>query len=253
MIDLKGRVALVTGGSRGIGKAVAIQLAKAGADVVINYLTSQSAAMETAQTVLDWGRKAFVVKADISEQEDIKSMIAFIKEQTGRLDILVGNAASGGFRPLLGASDRNFEAAMKTNVLSLIHLVQAAYPLLKQGPQRGKIVAISSHGSHLALPWYGLVGASKSALESLVRHLTLEVGDFINVNIVKAGLVETNSTRNLPGVEVMLAGRTTKTMVGNRVLLAEDVANAVCFLASPLSDMIQGTILTVDGGSVNHI
>ena len=148
----------------------------------------------------------------------------------------------------------NFEAAMKTNVLALIHLVQAACPLLEQGERRGKVVTISSHGSHMALPHYGLIGGSKAALESIARHMALEVGDRgINVNVVKAGLVETDSTRRIPDAEEMFAGRTSKTMVGERQLLDSDVANTVLFLASSMSDLIQGETITVDGGAAIHV
>jgi enoyl-[acyl-carrier protein] reductase III len=101
---------------------------------------------------------------------------------------------------------------------------------------------------------YGLIGGSKAALESIVRHLTLEVGHRnVNVNVVKAGLVETDSTRRIPGSERMFAGRTEKTMMGGRQLLDEDVADVVLFLASPLSDLIQGQTLTVDGGAAVHV
>ncbi len=255
MIDLTGKTALVTGASRGIGKAIALRLAEAGADVVVNYISSGSAkaAHETAKAITEMGRNAYVVKADVSELSDVQSMIDFIKQEAGQLDILVCNAASGGFRPLLATNEKNFIAAMRTNVLSLIYLVQSAASLLKKSSGRGKIVAISSHGSNMALPMYGLIGASKASLESTVRHLTLEVGDYANVNIVKAGLVDTDSTRNIPNADAMFEGRQTKTMVGNRYLEASDVANAVCFLASSMSDMVQGATLTVDGGSDIHI
>ncbi len=253
MIDLNRRVALVTGSSRGIGKACAIRLAEAGADVIVNYVTAQAAAMKVAEQIAALGRRAFVVKADVSEEDDVRSMVEYIGESVGQLDILVSSAATGGFRPLLAATTRNFEAAMRTNVMALVYLVQAALPLLTRGPQRSKVVAISSHGSHMALPMYGLIGGSKAALESIVRHLTLEVGDRgINVNVVKAGLVETDSTRRIPNAEQMFAGQVAHTMVADRILTAEDVANVVLFLASPLSDMVQGATILVDGGAAIH-
>ncbi len=253
MIDLTGRVAVVTGSSRGIGKACAIRLAEAGADVVVNYVTAHAAAMEVGQQISAMGRRVALVKADVSQEDDVRSMVEYIGETFGQLDILVSSAATGGFRPLLAASARNFEAAMHTNVLALIYLVQAAMPLLERGPHRGKVVAISSHGSHMALPMYGLIGGSKAALESIVRHLTLEVGDRgVNVNVVKAGLVETDSTRRIPYADQMFAGQLEHTMVGGRTLTAEDVADAVLYLSSPLSDMVQGCTLTVDGGAAIH-
>jgi enoyl-[acyl-carrier protein] reductase III len=256
MIDLTGKVALVTGGSRGIGRACAARLAEAGADVIINYVTNRQAAMEVAAEVEALGRTCYVIKADVGEEEDVESMLDFVKQNIGRLDVIVSNAAKGGFRPLLAANAKHFHTTMNINVLALVYLVRAALPLLKreEGEERAKVVAISSHGSHMALPMYGLIGGSKAALESVARHLTLEVGDKgINVNVVKAGLVETDSTRRIPFADQMFAGRTEKTMVGARMLTADDVANTVLFLASPLSDLVQGETITVDGGSAIHV
>ena len=254
MIDLTGRVALVTGGSRGIGRACALRLAEAGANVVVNFISSHQAAMDVAEQITGLGRKAFVVKADVSEQDDVQSLMDFIAEQVGQLDILVSNAATGGFRPLLNSTERNFRATFGTNVLALLYLVQAAVPLLERSPSRAKVIALSSHGSDTALPWYGLIGSSKAALESLVRHLTLEVGDRgINVNVVKSGLVETDSTRQIPHADRIFAARKDKAMMGERMLTTQDVADAVLFLASPLSDLVQGETLTVDGGAAIHV
>jgi len=144
---------------------------------------------------------------------------------------------------------------MQTNVMSFVYLMQAAMPMLErsEGP-RAKVVVLSSHGSHMALPMYGLIGGSKAALTAIARHFALETGDRgVNVNAVEAGLVETDSTRRLPGHELMFAGRTTKTVVGQRYLEASDVADAVLFLCSPLSDLVQGHTLVVDGGAAIHI
>jgi enoyl-[acyl-carrier protein] reductase III len=254
MIDLSGRVALVTGSSRGLGRACAIRLAEAGADVIVNYVTSRSAALETAQQILALGRRVHVIKADVSEEDDVRSMFEYITREIGQLDIVVSNAATGGFRPLLAANQKHFQNTFQTNVLALLYLVQSALPLLERGPARGKVIALSSHGSEIALPWYGLIGSSKAALESLVRHLTLEVGSRgVNVNVVKAGLLETDSTRRIPNAEQMFTERSDKSMMGDRTLEVEDVANAVLFLASPLADLIQGETLTVDGGSAVHV
>jgi enoyl-[acyl-carrier protein] reductase III len=255
MIDLSGHVALVTGGSRGIGRACALRLAQAGADIAINYVVNRQAAMAVADEVSDLGRRVLVVKADVSEQDDVETMLAAIKEHYGRLDVLISNAATGGFRPLLAATARNFQAAYNTNVLALLYLVQAAMPLLerKEGEGRSKVITLSSHGSNIALPFYGLIGSSKAALESLVRHLTLEIGDRgVNINVIKAGLVDTDSTRRLPNAEAIFEGRKSKAMMGERMLTADDVADTALFLASPLSDLIQGEVITVDGGAAIH-
>lgn len=252
-IDLAGQVALVTGSSRGIGRACAIQLAEAGADVIVNYVTSQSAANEVAAEIQKLGRRVAVVKADVSEYDDVRSMLEFVGEKFGRLDVLISNAASGGFRPLLETNARHFEAAMNTNVRSLLFLVQAAMPLLERKEGRAKVVTLSSHGSRMALPMYGMIGTSKAALESLVRQFTLEIGDRgVNINCILAGLVETDSTRRFPNAEQIFAGARAKTMVGGRPLTADDVARAALFLSSPLADLVQGQVLVVDGGEGIH-
>jgi enoyl-[acyl-carrier protein] reductase III len=181
-------------------------------------------------------------------------MIEFVKLEFGGLDILVSNAATGGFRPLLATTDRNFEAAMNTNVRPVIFLVQSALPMLEQSEGRAKVIAISSHGSFMALPMYGTIGSSKAALESLMRHFALECGQReINFNTVRAGLVETDSTRRLPGADLMFRGRAAKSMTGDRFLTVEDIADAVLFLASSLSDLVQGETLTVDAGAAVHV
>jgi enoyl-[acyl-carrier protein] reductase III len=253
MIDLTGRVALVTGSSRGIGRACALRLAEAGADVIVNYISSRAGADETAGQIEALGHRAAIVKADVSEQEDIVSMIDFVRDTFGALDILVSNAATGGFRPLMATSPRHFEAAMNTNARALIFLVQAALPLLERSSGRAKVIALSSPGSRVALPLYGLIGSTKAALESLVRHFALEVGgQGINLNIIQAGLVETDSFLQMRDQERLLERRRSKSLVGERTLSARDVADAVLYLASPLADMIQGQTLVVDGGASIH-
>lgn len=250
MIDLTGQVALVTGSSRGIGRACAVKLARAGADVIINYVTSRSAAEEVAAEIQQLGRRVAVVKADVGEPEDVESMIDFVREHFGRLDVLVSNAATGGFRPLIATTPRHLEAAMKTNVHALLSLVQCALPLLERSDGRAKVIALSSHGSHRALPAYGVIGASKAALESLTRHFAQELGGRgINFNIVQAGLVETDSFLQMPNRERLREARQARSLVGDRVLTPEDVADAVLYLASGLSDLVQGQTLVVDGGS----
>lgn len=250
MIDLTGKVALVTGASRGIGKAIAVRLAEAGADIVLNFVSSRSAADQTAETIAALGRRVAVVQADVSEPDDVESMIEFVAETFGRLDILISNAAASDYRSILNTTPRQFESVMNTNVRALITLVQAARPLLAKVECQGKVVAISSHGAQFALPNYGLIGASKAALESTIRHLAFELGsEGINFNIVQAGLVETDSTRQAPGFDRLFTRQADEVLMGGRMLEATDVANAVLFLASPLSDLIQGQTLVVDAGA----
>src|SRR6185436_293050 len=126
------KVALVTGSSRGIGRASAIKLAQAGADVIVNYVTSRAAAMEVAAEIQALGRVAYVVKADVGEEDDVESMIEFVSQNIGQLDIIVSNAATGGFRPLLASNEKHFHTTMNINVLSLVYLVRAAIALLEK-------------------------------------------------------------------------------------------------------------------------
>ncbi len=239
MIDLSGRVALVTGGSRGIGRACVLRLAEAGADVIINYIAARSAAEEVAAAVLALGRRTAVVKADVAEPEDVAAMMDFVKETFGTLDILVSNAATGGFRPLLTTTPHQFEVAMSTNVGALIVLMQTAMPLLERSAGGAKVIAL---------------GATKAALESLIRHFALEVGKRgINVNAVQAGLVDTDSIRQIPYREQILGQWQARSLVADRRLEDRHVADAVVYLASPLSDMIQGHVLVVDAGALVHV
>jgi enoyl-[acyl-carrier protein] reductase III len=249
MIELSGKVALVTGGSRGIGRACAVRLAQAGADVVVNYLTSRGAAEEVAGIVVALGRRALVVKADVSEAADVAAMAELVGSSMGGLDILVSNAATGGFRPLLENTPEQLRTAMATNVEALLHLLRAFVPMLADREERSKVIAVSSLGSRAALPEYGLVGMTKAALESAVRQAARELGPRgLSVNAVVAGAVETDSLRLLPGHEALLAEAAARGCVGDRRLLAEDIADVVAFLASPLADMVQGQCLVVDGG-----
>jgi enoyl-[acyl-carrier protein] reductase III len=215
--------------------------------VVVNYLSSQAAAREVAEEIRRTGRDVAIVKGNVSETDDIESMVGFVAERFGRLDILVSNVASGGFRSLMETTPQNFRAAMEINALATLSLVQEARPLLEKAEGRGKVVALSSHGSHRALPDYGVIGASKAALESLVRHLALELGARINFNVVLAGLVETDATRQVPREAFERA--TALMMTGGRVLTPADVADAVLFLSSPFSDQIQAQTIVVDGGA----
>lgn len=250
MIDLTGKVALVTGSSRGIGRACAIRLAEAGSDVVVNYVSSRSAAEDVAREIMALGREAVVIKADMGEPEDVGMMVDLIRDTFGRIDILVSNAATGGFRPLVVTLPKHFEAAMRVNVMAFMTIVQSALPLLERAEGRSRVIALSSHGSHRALPAYGLIGSTKAALESMVRHYALELGGRgINFNIVQAGLVETDSFLQMPYREKILEAKRARSLTGTRYLSAEDVADAVTFLSSPMSDLIQGATIVVDAGA----
>ncbi|MBK7973709.1 MAG: SDR family oxidoreductase [Deltaproteobacteria bacterium] len=250
MIDLEGQVALVTGSSRGIGAACALRLAQAGADVVVNYVSSRSAAEEVAGRIVAMGRRAILVKADVSERDDVDQMAEQVAAAFGRIDILVSNAATGGFRPVVETTSRQFHAAMATNVEALIHLLRAFQGQLERRSGRAKVIALSSHGSRFALPMYGLVGMTKAALEGLVRQAALELGPRnVNVNALLSGLVDTDAVAMIPNREILFERRRSRELTGDRSLSVEDVADVALFLASPLADLVQGQTLVVDAGT----
>ena len=251
MIDLSGRVALVTGGSRGIGRATALTLARAGADVAVNFRSSEREAREVAEAVLAMGRRAAAVRADVSQRDDVKALVDAVATHFGRLDAVVSNAAAGGFRPASQVTPAHLESVIRANAAPLTWLAQdATEHLADQSDGRcGKVVAVSSHGSRWAVPNYAAIGASKAALESLARSLALELGPRgINVNVVLPGIVATEAVKSMPGVEGIFEGAADRMMTARRRIQPDDVAGAVAFLCSPLSDMIQGETLVVDGG-----
>ena len=248
MIDLSGKTALVTGGVRGIGRACAERLAACGAKVALNFLSSRDAAADVVGHIKSQGREAIAVRADVSLLDDVQAMVETVVGRFGGLDIIVSNAASGGFRPLMELTPANWASTLQTNAAPIIWLTQAAASHLTHRPP-GKVIAISSHGSRWAVPSYGAIGASKAALESLVRHLALELGPRgVNFNAVLPGIVRTEAIRTMPGVETILQAARDRSLVSKSELEPADVAGVVTFLASSAADMIQGQTIVVDGG-----
>jgi enoyl-[acyl-carrier protein] reductase III len=246
LIDLTGRRALVTGGSRGIGRAIAVRLAEAGADVAINYLRNKKPAEETAAAVRKTGRKALLVKANVADPDVHERMFEAIAEGFGGLDILVSNAASGVIKPAMELTPRHWHWTMDINAAALLPLVQRSVPLMTKGG--GHVVAVSSLGAVRAIPQYAAVGASKAALESLVRHLAVELAPSgIRVNAVSAGVVDTDALKHFPNREQILGESARRTPAG-RLVEPDDVADVVLWLASPLSNMVVGQTIVVDGG-----
>jgi enoyl-[acyl-carrier protein] reductase III len=249
MFDLNGKVALVSGASRGIGRACAESLAACGASVIVNFLNSAEGAKEVVNSIQSCGGQAIAVRADVSERDDVQAMMDVIDEHFGKLDIIVSNAAAGGFRPLTQATPASFDSIMRMNAAPLLWLTQAALPLFQSSDGISRVIAISSHGSIRGIANYGLIGTSKAALESLVRHLAFELGrSGVNVNAIMPGIVATDAIKTLPGSEGMLKSVQEQILVKDRMLTPADVAGAVLFLASRFSDLIQGQVVVVDGG-----
>ena len=245
--DLKGKKALITGGSRGIGRAIAVRLAEAGVDVAINYLRQNNRALETAKMIEDVGGKALTIKANVANEKQLDSMFEEIKREFGYLDILVSNAASGVLKPALELTMRHWHWTMDINAATLIPLAQNFYAL-KKPDSEGIIIAVSSLGAIRAIPNYTAVGASKAALESIVRHLALELGPKkMRVNAISAGVVDTDALKHFPNREEILSESMRRTPAG-RLTTPDDVADVALFLCSDLAKMIQGQTIIVDGG-----
>ncbi|MBM7662579.1 enoyl-[acyl-carrier protein] reductase III [Bacillus mesophilus] len=241
------KVALVTGSSRGIGKAIALRLAEMGYDIVVNYARSRSAAEETAKEIEAIGRKAIVIKANVGKPEKIKEMFQEIDQHFDRLDIFVSNAASGVLRPLMELEESHWDWTMDINSKALLFCAQeAAKRMEKTGG--GHIVSLSSLGSIRYLDNYTTVGVSKAAVESLTRYLAVELSPKnIVVNAVSGGAVDTDALKHFPNREELLEDARQKTPAGKMVEPA-DLVNAVMFLLSDQAYMIRGQTIIVDGG-----
>ena len=245
-MSLEGKLALVTGGGRGIGKAIALKLASQGADVIVNFFRHRDAAQETANDIEALGVKAEIIRANVGDPAKIDEMFDMIGNKFGRLDILISNAASGVGRPVMGIDIKAWEWTMNINARALLLCTQRAARLMDG--RGGKVVSISSLGSFLAWPTYAVVGVSKAALEALTRYLAIELApQGICVNAVAASAVETEALKFYVK-EGLVKDSHHVTPVG-RMVIPEDVANVVAFLCSEEAFMIRGQTIIVDGGT----
>ena len=239
-MSFQGASVLVTGGSRGIGKAIALRFASLGAArVAIGYMRGDSAAEETAVELRILGAEPVLVRGNVAS-----ARVAEEVAELGPLDVLIHSAATGVIRPALETDDKHWDWTLSANARALLSLTRAAAPSMPKG---ASIVGLSSLGSVRVLENYALVGASKAALEALVRYLAVELGpQGIRVNAVSAGVVETGALEHFPNREAMLEmGRANP--VG-RIVTPVDIAACVTFLCSPEAEMIRGQTLVVDGG-----
>jgi enoyl-[acyl-carrier protein] reductase III len=242
---LAGKVALVTGAARGIGRAIARKLASAGCDVAANYYNSHDEAQALCAELRGMGRRAHALQGSVGVPDSVDEMFAELAKHFDRVDIVVSNAASGVLKPAMDMSLKHWRWCMEINAFALDMLAQHAVPLMRDG---GRIIAMSSLGASRAMPGYGFVGASKAALESLVRTLAQELGPRnIRVNAVSAGVVDTDALQYFPNREELLADFARRTPAGP-VLTPDDVAGAVYLLCLPEAAMITGHTLVVDGG-----
>ena len=239
------KIVLITGGSRGIGRAISVKFAQMGATVLINYLQNTEAAKETHQHIQKLGRLCKPYQTNLNHPEEIAEMMSKIEEDFSRLDILVHNAALGVFKPTLELRPNQWDLSMNINSRALLILAKNCLGLMKNG---GQIIAISSLGSHRVIPNYGAIGISKAALESLVRYLSVEMAPFgIRVNAISGGIIKSDSLKKFPEHEKMLSTALER-IPAKRFGTPEDIANAVILLASDQASWIYGHILVVDGG-----
>jgi enoyl-[acyl-carrier protein] reductase III len=245
-MSLEGRLALVTGGGRGIGRAIALKLASQGADIIVNFFRHRESAEKTAKDIEALGVKAEAIRANVGEPAKIDEMFDMIGNKFGRLDILINNAASGVGRPVMDVDVKAWEWTMDINARACLLCAQRAAKLMEG--RGGKIVSISSLGSPFVLPNYSIVGVSKAAVEALTRYLAIELApQGICVNAVAASAVETEALK-FYFKEGLVKDNRQVTPAG-RMVIPEDVANVVAFLCSEEAFMIRGQTVVVDGGT----
>ena len=245
-MSFNGKLALVTGSGRGIGRAIALKLAAQGADVIVNFFRHRESAEQTARDIETLGVKAEAIRANVGDPAKINQMFDAIASKFGYLDILINNAASGVGRPILDVDVKAWDWTMDINAKAVLLCSQQAAKLMEG--RGGKIVNISSLGSSLTLPTYSIVGISKAALEAVTRYLAIELAPKnICVNTVAASAVETEALKFY--IKEGLAKDTRQATPAGRMIVPEDVANAVAFLCSEEAFMIRGQTIIVDGGT----
>jgi enoyl-[acyl-carrier protein] reductase III len=246
MFGVAGRTILVVGGTRGIGRGIALRLAAGGADVIANYARNDEAAAATADAVLATGGLLTTVRADVSADAGRERLVATVTTRWPRLDAIVYAAATGVHRPAVELTGRHFDFTFGLNVRAFLLLVRALAPAMPAG---GAVVALSSEGAVHAMTQYALTGASKAALESLCRHLAVELAPAgIRVNVLSPGTVRTDAWEALPDAERRLAAAAAVSPRG-KLTSIDEVAWAAQFLLSDAAAGLAGHTLVVDGGT----
>lgn len=251
MTSFEGKVALVTGSGRGIGREIALHFARHGASLIINFFRNRGPAEETAEEIRALGQRAIVVKANVGDLDQLDSMYDAVESEFGRLDILIHNAASGFNYPIAQQKPKGWDWTMNINARSLLFGAQRATRLM-EATGGGAIVAISSLGSIRVMPEYAVVGASKASVEALVRYLGVEYAPKnITVNAVSPGLVVTDALQHFSlfeeEIQETIDAAIQRTPTG-RLCSPQDVAELVGFLCMPQAAMICGQTIIMDGG-----
>ena len=245
--ELTGKLAVVTGGGRGIGRAIALELAQRGADVLVNYVRHPDAASAVAEEVRALGRKADTLRANVADPEHVSRMFEEIRQKHGFLDILINNSASGVNRPSTQLTPHHWDWTLNVNARGAWLCAREALPLM-QTRGGGVVVSISSLGGSRVMRDYFLVGVSKAALEAVTRYLAVELAPFgVRVNAVSGGLVDTDALNSFAWGASVIEQTRSRTPAG-RMVTPSDIAQVVAFLCSDDAAMIRGQTLVVDGG-----
>ena len=244
---LRGKTAVITGSGRGIGRAIALELASYGANVAVNYFRHKAQAEQTAAEVEAAGGRAIVVKAHVGEIAGVQRLVQTAADAFGGVDIFVGNAASGVLKPVIEQKPKGWEWTININARSLLFGAQAAaVHMIRQ--RWGRIIGITSFGSRRVLPEYSVVGISKAAIEASIRYLAAELAPHgIVCNAVSPGVVETEALDFFPSKDAILAEGLRRTPAG-RLVTPEEVAKLVAWLCTDDARMIVGQTIVMDGG-----
>lgn len=243
--EFRGKIVLITGGSRGIGRAIAMEFGRLGATVIINYLRNLEAAREAQRELRKLGRKSLLLQANVGNADEVEELFVSIKKTFGRLDLFIHCASLGIFKPLLELNQLQIGRVMAIHCGAFIACARRAAPLMKNG---GAMVALSSLGSQRFVAHYGAIGISKAGLEAAVKYVAVELANKnIRVNAVSGGPVRTKGLREIPGYLSRKKECERRTPYG-RLGTPEDIANVISFLCSKKSAWICGQTITVDGG-----
>lgn len=248
MPAMNDRVALITGGSRGIGRATALLMAEAGCDVAINYRIESGGAAQVTSAVEGLGRRALAVRADVSDSEQVDAMIHHVMEEFGKLDILVNNAGIWERNPTDTMTEESLKRTIDVNLLGTFYTIMSSVPRMKKHGG-GSIINVSSTAGQRGEPFYSPYAASKGAIISLTKSLSVELASSnIRVNCVAPGWIETDMSR-----DALMSGEGDKIRMQiplRRVGTPEEVATSIVFLASDDASFITGEIINVNGGAV---
>jgi NAD(P)-dependent dehydrogenase (short-subunit alcohol dehydrogenase family) len=243
-----GTVSLITGSSRGIGRALALTLAREGASVAVNYQRNADLAAGVVSDIEALGSRAIAVQANMENPQEIDGLFDRVENEFGRLDHFVSNAAASSFKKIVDLKAHNLDRSFDLNVRAFVLGAQRAVSLMRSG---GRIAVLSSYGSIRAYPTYANLGSNKAAIEAWVRYMAVEFAPYgVNVNAVNGGLIDTESCayfyNNVPGMAAMdsVLAKIPKGRMGT----TQEVADTIAFLLAPESEYITGQTISVDGG-----